>query len=99
MTANIEGSADDSLSRRRALRMLGFAAAAAYTVPTALTISDARAQVFGRRSERPLARRTERPVMRRRTERQFLARRRTERPFVARRRTDRRFFSFARRHR
>jgi hypothetical protein len=70
MTAEINGSGDDRLSRRRALRTLGLAAAAAYAVPTALTISNAEAQVYRRRTERRIRRRTERPI-RRRTDRRF----------------------------
>jgi hypothetical protein len=80
---DIDGPADGGLSRRRALRMLGLAAAAAYLARTALTISGAEAQP---RTRRHTYRRT-RP---RRTYRRRTVRVRTFRPRTVRRRTDRR---------
>ncbi len=75
MTTKIAGS-PEKLSRRRALSILGLAAAVAYTVPTALTISEAQAQP--------------RRTFRRRTNRGFFFRRRTDRRFFGIRRRTRR---------
>jgi hypothetical protein len=80
---DIDGPADGGLSRRRALRMLGLAASAAYLVPAALTISEAEGQPRTRR-------RTYRRTRPRRTYRRRTVRVRTFRPRTDRRRTDQR---------
>jgi len=74
---------DESLSRRKALGLLGLAAMTAYATPTALSLSNAQARTR-RRTDR-FRRRTDR--RRRRTDR-FFFRRPTDRRL--RRRTDRR---------
>ena len=83
---DIDRPADRGLSRRRALRVLGLAAAAAYLAPVALTISEAEAQPRTRRRTDRRRPRTDRRTRRRRTDR----RRRDRRRRTDRRRTDRR---------
>ena len=83
--ADIDGPADGGLTRRRALRTLGLAAAA-YLAPAALMVSGAEAQPYRRTDRRTRPRRTDRRRTRRRTFRVRTFRRRTDRP----RRTNRR---------